>query len=235
MAVLAIQQGRSRPRSTRRYPTPSATSTRAQRGADHASVRAALNNSTGVRGDQRLPALHPRHRGRCMKILMRTEVRPRHRDQGQGGGGRHLLTAGVKMITSSLRRLRPRGGLKLKEAAGAGEVVVVCASPEAAGSVLREGWRGADRAVLVKDLPERAGGLARASILAAVARGKPDLILVGEVRGGDGRGADRAHAGGDARPPARGGRGRPHRGGREAHGAARGGGRSRCWRGRSPR
>ena len=37
--------------------------------------------------------------------------------------------------------------------------------------MLREGLaKGADRAVLVKDLPERAGGLARASVLAAVAR-----------------------------------------------------------------
>src|SRR6185436_19079031 len=96
--------------------------------------------------------------------------------------GISLDPAGVKMIASPYDDFALEAGLKLKEAAGAGEVIVVCAGSEAAGAALREGLaKGADRAVLVKDLPERADGLARASVLAAVARREtPDLILVGK-------------------------------------------------------
>jgi len=96
--------------------------------------------------------------------------------------GISLDPAGVKMIASPYDDFALEEGLKLKEAAGSGEVIVVCAGSEAAGAALREGLaKGADRAVLVKDLPERADGLARASVLAAVARREtPDLILVGK-------------------------------------------------------
>ena len=96
--------------------------------------------------------------------------------------GISLDPAGVKMIASPYDDYALEAGLKLKEAAGSGEVVVLCAGPEAAGTVLREGLaKGADRAILVKDLPERADGLARASVLAAVARREsPDLVLLGK-------------------------------------------------------
>jgi len=96
--------------------------------------------------------------------------------------GRTLDPAGVKMIASPYDEYALEEALKLKEAAGSGEVVVLCAGPEAAGTVLREGLaKGADRAILVKDLPERADGLARASVLAAVARREgPDLVLLGK-------------------------------------------------------
>jgi electron transfer flavoprotein beta subunit len=96
--------------------------------------------------------------------------------------GRSLDPAGVKMIASPYDEYALEEALKLKQAAGSGEVVVLCAGAEAAGTVLREGLaKGADRAILVKDLPERADGLARASVLAAVARREgPDLILLGK-------------------------------------------------------
>jgi electron transfer flavoprotein beta subunit len=96
--------------------------------------------------------------------------------------GTTLDPAGVKMIASPYDDFALEEGVKLKEAAGSGEVVVVCAGPEAAGAVLREGLaKGADRAILVKDLPEGADGFARASVLAGVARREsPDLILLGK-------------------------------------------------------
>ena len=97
-------------------------------------------------------------------------------------GGASLDPAGVKMIASPYDDFALEEGLKLKEAAGAGEVVVVCGGPEAASTVLREALaKGADRAVLVKDLPDSAGGLSRARALAAVARREsPDVILLGK-------------------------------------------------------
>ena len=96
--------------------------------------------------------------------------------------GKSLDPTGVKMIASPYDDFALEEGLKLKEAAGTGEVVVVTCGPEAASSVLREALaKGADRAVLVKDLPDRADGLARASVLAAVARREsPELILLGK-------------------------------------------------------
>jgi electron transfer flavoprotein beta subunit len=98
-----------------------------------------------------------------------------------GADGASLDPSGVKMIASPYDDYALEEGLRQKEAAG-GEVVVVCAGPEAASAVLREALaKGADRAVLVKDLPERADGLARARVLAEVARReKPDLVLLGK-------------------------------------------------------
>ena len=96
--------------------------------------------------------------------------------------GASLDPSGVKMIASPYDDFALEEGLRRKEAAGAGEVVVVCAGPETAGSVLREALaKGADRAILVKGLPETADGLCRARVLAEVARReKPDLVLLGK-------------------------------------------------------
>jgi electron transfer flavoprotein beta subunit len=96
--------------------------------------------------------------------------------------GKSMDPAGVKMIASPYDDFALEEALRLKEAAGGGEVVVVCAGPEAATAVLREALaKGADRAVHVKDLVEPADGLTRASVLAAVARREsPDLVLLGK-------------------------------------------------------
>ena len=72
--------------------------------------------------------------------------------------------------------------LRLKEAAGAGEVIVLCAGPERVTSTLREALaKGADRAVHIEadDLEER-DTLQLAEMLAeAVKAEAPDLILTG--------------------------------------------------------
>jgi electron transfer flavoprotein beta subunit len=81
--------------------------------------------------------------------------------------------------------------LKLKEASGEGEVVVVSMGPERALDALRKALAmGADRAVLVSD-ESRAGSDLRgtASALAeAIAKEEPDLVLFGQ-QSADGGGA----------------------------------------------
>ena len=77
--------------------------------------------------------------------------------------------------------------LQLKEREGAGEVVVVCAGPERAGSTIREALaKGADRAIHIVTAEDGAESLAArdtlgvAALLAEAARGEaPDLILTG--------------------------------------------------------
>jgi electron transfer flavoprotein beta subunit len=77
--------------------------------------------------------------------------------------------------------------LQLKERAGAGEVVVLCAGPERVQSTLREALaKGADRAVHVVVPEDGAGSLAErdsldvARLLAAAVKGEaPNLVLTG--------------------------------------------------------
>jgi len=77
--------------------------------------------------------------------------------------------------------------LQLKERAGEGEVVVLCAGPERVQSTLREALaKGADRAVHVVVPESGAGSLAErdsldvARLLAAAVKGEaPDLVLTG--------------------------------------------------------
>jgi electron transfer flavoprotein beta subunit len=82
-------------------------------------------------------------------------------------------------------------GLKLRDAAGEGEVVVVSMGPERATATLRRALAmGADRAVLVAD--DAAAGsdlVATSAVLAkAIEREGPDLVLLGQ-QGGDSDGA----------------------------------------------
>ncbi len=82
-------------------------------------------------------------------------------------------------------------GLKLKEADGEGEVVVVCMGPEGAAGTLRKALAmGADRAVHVSDDALAGSDLvATSKVLAkALERESPDLVLVGQ-QGGDSDGA----------------------------------------------
>jgi electron transfer flavoprotein beta subunit len=86
-----------------------------------------------------------------------------------------------KWIISPYDEYALEQALLFREASG-GEVVLVCAGPDSAQQTLRQGLAmGADRAVLVGDDGfDRADGLTRAKILAAVAREEEaDLILVG--------------------------------------------------------
>ena len=73
--------------------------------------------------------------------------------------------------------------LRFRDAAGEGEVVAVCAGPQACQTTLRTILAtGADRAILVEDERfEQAESLTRAKVLAAVvSREQPDIVLLGK-------------------------------------------------------
>jgi electron transfer flavoprotein beta subunit len=113
-----------------------------------------------------------------LKHVPDTETKVKVADDGVS-----LVETGVKFVMSPYDEYAVEEALQLKEAAGDGEVVLVCAGPEAATATLRQGLAmGADRAVLIQDPRfDRADGLVRATALAAVAREEsPDLILLGK-------------------------------------------------------
>jgi electron transfer flavoprotein beta subunit len=88
-----------------------------------------------------------------------------------------------KWVISPFDEYALEQALLFREAAGEGEVVLVCAGRQVAQQTLRQGLAmGADRAVLIQD--ERfdlADGLTRAKAVAAVAREEePELALFGK-------------------------------------------------------
>jgi len=98
--------------------------------------------------------------------------------------GRSLDESAVnKWIISPYDEYALEAALQLRDAAGEGEVVLVCAGRQAAQPTLRQGLAmGADRGVHVHDdRIETADALTRARILAAVARNEgSELVLVGK-------------------------------------------------------
>lgn len=113
-----------------------------------------------------------------LKHVPDTETKVKVADDGVS-----LVEAGVKFVMSPYDEYAVEEALKLKEAAGEGEVLLVCAGPESATATLRQGLAmGADRAVLIQDPRfDRADGLVRASALASVAtQESPDLVLLGK-------------------------------------------------------
>jgi electron transfer flavoprotein beta subunit len=111
-----------------------------------------------------------------------------------GGDGTALDHGAVsKWIISPYDEYALEQALLFREA-GEGEVVLVCAGPDAAQQTLRQGLAmGADRAILVKDDGfDYADGLTRAKAVAAVAREEgADLVLLGKY----GVGTDEAQTG----------------------------------------
>jgi len=106
--------------------------------------------------------------------------------------GRSIDETGLKWILSPYDEYAIEQALRLREARGTGEVVVVAAGREAARDSLRTGLAlGADRGVLIHDERlERCDGLTRAAALAAVAAGGAfELILLGKY----GVGTDEGH------------------------------------------
>ena len=101
------------------------------------------------------------------------------------------LDRSVELAISDFDTYAVEEALKLKEAAGEGEVVVVSMGPERALDALRKALAmGADRAVLVTDSAlEGADLLGTAKALAgALERESPDLVLFGQ-QSADGGGA----------------------------------------------
>jgi electron transfer flavoprotein beta subunit len=97
--------------------------------------------------------------------------------------GRSIDESGLKWIVSPYDEYALEQALRIREARGAGEVVLVCAGREGAQATLRQGLAmGADRAVLVQDERfERCDALQRATALANVARSEgAELLLCGK-------------------------------------------------------
>lgn len=111
----------------------------------------------------------------CIKRVPDTEARIR-----VAGDGRSIDAAGVKFVISPYDEFALETALRLKEAAGEGEVVAVSVGEASSAEQLRGALAmGADRAVLLKGQPTL-DGLATARALAAELRDYgADLVLLG--------------------------------------------------------
>ncbi len=111
----------------------------------------------------------------CMKRVPDTEARLKI-----AADGKSVDTAGVKFIISPYDEFALETALRLKEAAGSGEVVAVSVGEAVAAEQLRSALAmGADRAVLLKGTPSL-DGLSTARALAAELKDAgADLVLTG--------------------------------------------------------
>jgi electron transfer flavoprotein beta subunit len=111
----------------------------------------------------------------CIKRVPDTEARIR-----VGGDGRAIDPSGVKFVISPYDEFALETALRLKEAAGQGEVIAVSVGEASSGEQLRSALAmGADRAVLLKGQPTL-DGLATARALAAEIRDAgADIVLLG--------------------------------------------------------
>jgi electron transfer flavoprotein beta subunit len=111
----------------------------------------------------------------CIKRVPDTEARIR-----VASDGRSIDAAGVKFVISPYDEFALETALRLKEAAGAGEIIAVSVGEASSAEQLRGALAmGADRAVLLKGQPTL-DGLATARALAAEVRNHgADLVLLG--------------------------------------------------------
>ena len=114
----------------------------------------------------------------CIKRVPDSETRVKI-----AGDGKSLDEAGVKFILNPYDEFAVEEALKRKEAAGAGEVVVVALGPPAAQETIRTALAmGADRGVLLQSDKIPADGFEVAKALAAELQdGGWDLVLFGKM------------------------------------------------------
>ncbi len=98
-------------------------------------------------------------------------------------GGASLDEAGVKFVLNPYDEFAVEEALRRRDAAGTGEVVIVCLGPPAAQETIRTALAmGADRGVLLQADGMPADGLSAAAALATELRdGAYDLILFGKM------------------------------------------------------
>lgn len=121
----------------------------------------------------------------CVKQVPDTETRVRVNPEGTG-----IVEGDVNWIVSPYDEFAIEEALKIKEAKGGGEVVLVSMGPERVQSALRNGLAmGADSGVHLKDaLFDQTDTLGTAQVLAAAIRklAPVDLVLTGQQGvGGD--------------------------------------------------
>jgi len=114
----------------------------------------------------------------CIKRVPDSETRVKI-----AADGKALDEAGVKFIVNPYDEFAVEEGLRLKEKAGAGEVVVIALGPPAAQETIRTALAmGADRGVLLETQGLHPDGLTTAKALAAeLKNGGFDLILFGKM------------------------------------------------------
>src|SRR5213080_3578060 len=114
----------------------------------------------------------------CIKRVPDSETRVKIAPDGKS-----LDEAGVKFILNPYDEFAVEEGLRLKENAGAGEVVVIALGPPAAQETIRTALAmGADRGVLLQTAGFHPDGLETARALAAeLKNGAFDLILFGKM------------------------------------------------------
>ncbi len=114
----------------------------------------------------------------CIKRVPDSEARIKI-----AGDGKSLDAAGVKFILNPYDEFAVEEALQRKEAAGAGEVVVIALGPATAQETIRTALAmGADRGILLQTDVIPADGLEVARALAAALKGGGwDLILFGKM------------------------------------------------------
>ncbi len=111
----------------------------------------------------------------CVKRVPDTESRIRI-----GSDGLSVDPAGIKFVMSPYDEFALETALRLKEAAGEGEVVAISLGEAAAAEQLRSALAmGADRAVLLTGEPSLDGLATAAALAAEIEPMAPDLVLVG--------------------------------------------------------
>jgi electron transfer flavoprotein beta subunit len=99
-----------------------------------------------------------------------------------GSDGRSIDENGVKFVPNPYDEYAVEEGLKLKEAAGAGEVVVISLGTDAAQETLRTALAmGADRAILLQSAGSPDGLEVARALAAELKGGGYDLILFGKL------------------------------------------------------
>ncbi|HXO85377.1 MAG TPA: electron transfer flavoprotein subunit beta/FixA family protein [Gemmatimonadales bacterium] len=114
----------------------------------------------------------------CIKRVPDSETRVKI-----GADGKSLDEAGVKFVMNPYDEFAVEEGLRRKEKAGAGDVVVLCLGPAAAQETIRTALAmGADRGVLLQTDKIPADPFEVAKIIAAELKsGSWDLILFGRM------------------------------------------------------
>ncbi len=115
----------------------------------------------------------------CMKQVPSSEARI-----ALASDGVSINTADVEMAINPYDEYAVEEALKIKEARGEGEVIILSIGPEKTIEAIRKCMAmGADRGILVKDESYLGGdGLGTARILADLIKGEaPDLVLCGKL------------------------------------------------------